>query len=303
MVAFTAGSVLTAANLNTAFNSLTINSQSGTTYTTVLSDQGGLVTLNNASAVAVTVPTNASVAYATGTRIELLNIGAGTVTIAGAGGVTVNGTLTIPTNGRVTLIKTATNTWWSTAQDAAVSAGALTTISPTSIANSGGSASASGGAVTFTGVSSISLNGVFSATYDHYRLVLNAVGSTALDLRARLRASGTDNTANSYENAVYRTSANNTSATIFGALSTLSEIAKLDTTGQGFISLDVGFPFAAQLTRLTGTASVPISGIAIGNGLFIGNAFTATNSFDGISIIPSTGTITGTIRIFGYKNA
>lgn len=150
MVAFSSGAVLTAANLNTAFNSLTINSQSGTTYTLVLSDQGGLVTLNNASAVAVTIPLNSSVAYATGTIISLLNLGAGTVTVAGAGGVTLNGTATIAQNSAATLIKTATNTWSIVAgggagiPKASVSGGTATTYSSAGVSYAVSSFTSSG---------------------------------------------------------------------------------------------------------------------------------------------------------------
>ena len=112
MVAFTAGSVLTAANLNSAFNALTIRTVTGTSDTLVLADNGGAVTYSNASPVAVTVPLFSSIAYATGTKIVLVNLGAGTVTVAGAGGVTVNGSpLTLAQNAGATLIKTGTNTW------------------------------------------------------------------------------------------------------------------------------------------------------------------------------------------------
>lgn len=66
------------------------NAQTGTTYTLVLTDAGKMVTLSNASAITLTVPTNASVAFPTNTRIDLLQYGAGQVTIAAAGGVTIN---------------------------------------------------------------------------------------------------------------------------------------------------------------------------------------------------------------------
>lgn len=115
MVAFTAGDTLSAAALNSAFNSLVINAQTGTTYTLVLTDAGGLITLANASAITVTVPTNASVAFPVGTQIALMQTGAGQVTLAGAVGVTVNSfnsALKIVGNGGlVVLVKTATNTW------------------------------------------------------------------------------------------------------------------------------------------------------------------------------------------------
>jgi hypothetical protein len=91
------------------------NAQTGTTYTLVLADAGKLVTLSNASAITLTVPTNASVAYATGTQILLAQIGAGQVTVAAAGGVTVSSrgsALKIAGQyGMATIVKTATDTW------------------------------------------------------------------------------------------------------------------------------------------------------------------------------------------------
>lgn len=112
MVAFVASTVLTAANLNTAFNQKTINPQTGTTYTLVLTDQGGVITTSNASAVTVTIPPNSSVAFATGTIIDFVNLGAGALTIAAGAGVTISGTITaLATNGSASVIKTATNTW------------------------------------------------------------------------------------------------------------------------------------------------------------------------------------------------
>jgi hypothetical protein len=89
-----------------------LNNQTGTTYTLVLTDGGKIVTLNNASAVSVTIPTNASVAFPTGVVIGFTNKGAGTVTLAGAGGVTVNGaSLTLAQNESCTALKLDTNTW------------------------------------------------------------------------------------------------------------------------------------------------------------------------------------------------
>lgn len=89
-----------------------LNDQTGTSYTLVLTDAGKTVTLNNASAVTVTIPTNASVAYEDGTGVTLINKGAGVVTVVAAGGVTLTGeSLTINQNQAATLRKLATNTW------------------------------------------------------------------------------------------------------------------------------------------------------------------------------------------------
>lgn len=96
------------------FNSIQ-NAQTGTTYTLALTDLGKLVELNNAAAITLSVPTNSSVAFAVGDRIDILQTGAGQVTIAGAAGVTVNSESSkLKLAGQwaaATLIKRAADTW------------------------------------------------------------------------------------------------------------------------------------------------------------------------------------------------
>ena len=92
-----------------------LNGQTGTTYTLAEGDAGQLVTLTNAAAITLTVPTNATVPFAIGTQITIAQGGAGTVTVAGAATVTVNsadGDLKLRTQwSAATLIKLATNSW------------------------------------------------------------------------------------------------------------------------------------------------------------------------------------------------
>jgi hypothetical protein len=105
--------VINGATIGTSIINLAINAQTGTTYTPVLADNGKLVTLSNASAITLTVPTNASVAYATGAQIDIEQIGAGQVTVVGDTGVTVNGTGTkLRTQwSAATLVKLGTDSW------------------------------------------------------------------------------------------------------------------------------------------------------------------------------------------------
>lgn len=90
-----------------------VNPQTGTTYTLAATDAGRTVTLDNASAITLTVPTNGTVTMVNGTRIELSTLGAGTVTVSPAGGVTVNGIpgLKIPQYATGTLTKISANVW------------------------------------------------------------------------------------------------------------------------------------------------------------------------------------------------
>lgn len=98
-----------------------INAQTGTTYTPVLSDAAALVTLNNASAISVTIPTNASVAYSVGTQISfawvtgagqptISAVTPGTTTIISTGTTSASPKLRV-VNAVATCIKIATDTW------------------------------------------------------------------------------------------------------------------------------------------------------------------------------------------------
>lgn len=60
---------------------LSINAQTGTTYTLALADAGGLVTFDNSSAITVEVPESSTVAFPVGTQILLAQINAGQVTV------------------------------------------------------------------------------------------------------------------------------------------------------------------------------------------------------------------------------
>lgn len=113
------GDVMTAAMFN-GLVTYTLNSQSGTTYTLASTDQYQvLVVTTNAGTKTVSIPTDATYAFPTGTAITILNTGAGDLTInavtAGTTTVTSAGaTSASPKVGQyktAVAIKTATNAW------------------------------------------------------------------------------------------------------------------------------------------------------------------------------------------------
>jgi len=114
------GDVLTAAMFN-GLVTFTVGSDQTADYTAVLADSyQALVPMNKATAIAFKIPTNASVAFPTGSAITILNKGAGAVTIS----ATTSGTTTVLSAGAVAAsptlaqyktavcIKTATDTWY-----------------------------------------------------------------------------------------------------------------------------------------------------------------------------------------------
>jgi hypothetical protein len=93
-----------------------INAQTGTAYTFVIGDAGKVVTFENANAQTITIPKNSAVAFAVGTQIDCIGLGAGVVTFAPVDGdVTIrseDGNLAIAGQDvGVTLLKLATDKW------------------------------------------------------------------------------------------------------------------------------------------------------------------------------------------------
>lgn len=66
------------------------NAQTGTTYTLQASDEGKIVTLNNSSAITLTLPQQSTTTLPQGFNCIIRQLGAGTVTVAVEGSDTVN---------------------------------------------------------------------------------------------------------------------------------------------------------------------------------------------------------------------
>ena len=114
---FVASQVLTANEQNQLATAIiAINAQTGTTYTAVLTDDGKLITMSNASANTITIPPNSGVAFGIGTQINIAQLGAGATTIVAGSGVTLNSAgakLKLDAQYAVaTCVKTDTNTWF-----------------------------------------------------------------------------------------------------------------------------------------------------------------------------------------------
>jgi hypothetical protein len=92
-----------------------VTTQTGTAYTAVLADADSMVRFTNASAVTFTIPPNSSVAFPVGSFIEIVQSGAGAVSVAAGSGVTINSRsadLTLAGQYAVAFVKkVATDTW------------------------------------------------------------------------------------------------------------------------------------------------------------------------------------------------
>jgi hypothetical protein len=173
-------------------------------------------------------------------------------------------------------------------------------IVPSSVAVGSGSGSVSTqGTVTFSGASSVSLNNAFNATYNNYKIFVNISSASTTDtFRLRLRASGTDNSSSNYViSGVVRYADNGTAAQ--GNTGTTSfQLGRFHTTG-GWAECSIIDPFQTLETKYysTGTRRPATTPEAEWSG---GNT-TVTTSYDGFTVLASSGNITGSVSIYGYK--
>ena len=180
----------------------------------------------------------------------------------------------------------------------------LVPVQPTSVAVAGGTATANAlGMVSFTTATSISLNGVFTSTYNSYKMIIRlSAQSAAAQLGYRYRNAGTDNsTSNYYQTVLWNrstgsTQTNNGTNTInyfFGWNNTLTA-SYLYWTG------DIINPAVPSKKHLYGKGSGDDSTSYYVTDM--ASMFNLNNStFDGITLSPSAGNVTGTIQIFGYN--
>ena len=174
----------------------------------------------------------------------------------------------------------------------------LKLIVPSSVAGSGVSVSASG-KVTFTAATSVSVNGCFSSTYDNYLIVMRGIGSVASEnYRGRLRLSGTDASGSNY---VFQLLAAN-GATVSGARPAAQTYAEFSYTGA--TTLRDGchvYVYGAALAQPTAFRSVTMS--ALNDAAIADYACThsLSTAYDGITLFPSSGNITGSLTIYGLS--
>jgi hypothetical protein len=154
---------------------------------------------------------------------------------------------------------------------------------------------------TFTGSSSVSVNDCFTSTYARYRLHFEFHGSTATAANLRMRASGTDSSASYYLTGYYSTYS---STTLNGyALNNGAQIAIAQygtTSANATASIaEIMYPQLARNTSLQVNINDPA---AIQQYTFYG-LHAVASAYDGFTVFPSAGTITGSITVFGYRTA
>lgn len=155
--------------------------------------------------------------------------------------------------------------------------------------------------VDFTSASTIDFSDSFSSTYDNYWLSGTFTSTDNGDLNFRYRVSGSDNSTSNYHFQL---------ADILGTGTNIARITSQSAgrlcgikTGGATQSLS-SFLYAPYLSKgknwINNAAVYNDANIYINQ---ISGGFSAATSFTGLTVYPSSGTVTGTLYIYGYKNS
>ena len=150
---------------------------------------------------------------------------------------------------------------------------------------------------TFSAVASQAVNSCFSATYDNYRIVYDLVASTSSTLSFRFRLATTDNSTSNYNEQFI--SASSTSLT--GGRATSTSFDNAVTTDRSLFIMDLSNVFLATPTGMWKTGTRYYSTNANIAAIISAHSHNVSSSFDGFNLIASTGTITGSVSVYGYN--
>jgi len=153
----------------------------------------------------------------------------------------------------------------------------------------------------FSAASSVTADSVFTSTYTNYRILIRFT-TTAADLGMQFRAATVDTTTN-YNYQQLR--ANSTTVSGARSASQSSAIIGENTNGSFFslCSIDLSGVQLAEPTSFSSVNAKTTTNYDAPSVVhFTGNQ-SASTAFDGIKILVSTGTMTGSYTIYGYSKA
>ena len=178
----------------------------------------------------------------------------------------------------------------------------LVPMVPSSVVVGSGSATTSAnGQVTFTGVSSVSLNGVFSSTYDNYRILFRPnAASTTQNIAARFRVAGVDSSASYVQNDIYNTGTSGTQSNQAG-YSLVYVLQQTSAAQQEFAASTFDLYGVALAAPTVGHGTnVQVYTTGVSYQYLLQYYHSVSTAYDGLTFIPSAGTMGGTVSVYGY---
>lgn len=152
----------------------------------------------------------------------------------------------------------------------------------------------------FSGVSSVSVNDVFSATYERYLILPNLIGTANGKLNMRMRVSGSDNSSTNYrQQSLNPSAANLNSGRVTGQTSWQIGRMHSEAAIYTYTRTEIQNPF-----ETTYTAGFSQWSDAITGNIDFGTAslgLDVTTSYTGFTLLAENGNMTGSVRVYGYS--
>jgi hypothetical protein len=148
---------------------------------------------------------------------------------------------------------------------------------------------------TFSASTAVNVNTCFSSTYDNYRILVKVTGASVVmgEVRLRMRSATTDNSTSNYN--YQRLYAQNTSVGGSAATNQTSAVMGPQNTALSWNVTDMMSPFLAENTLYSTVSSYNQTHIDNFSG-----AHKVASSFDGFTMFPDAGNITGEVWVYGY---
>ena len=158
------------------------------------------------------------------------------------------------------------------------------------------------GTISYSGVTSVSLNGVFNSNYTKYKILIDATTSANDGWYMQLRANGSNASgAGTYGGQVHRADATSSAATRYTGINWDLDFTR--SAGNMLYEIELFNPFAASQTygfsRYTAKLLADTTQMYhVNQGL----THTPSTSYDGFTMFTGTAvTATGTISVYGYN--
>ena len=177
----------------------------------------------------------------------------------------------------------------------------LLPVKPASVAGTGVTLNADG-SVAFAAATQIDLNGVFTADFTDYDLILTLNKSAAVAIRGRLMNAGVPVTTNYRYQMLYALGSAPSTASAGGAATPTHFFLGTTTSTRGVTRALIMNPALAQITRtISQENSSPEAGGDPLYALMVSQAHELATAYDGLSIIPdAAANLTGRLSIRGY---